>query len=55
MSEKLQHELDKNRFWIVKKGFIIILITMILIIASLLYLKIDNVSILEMIFKYYFK
>lgn len=55
MENNLQKELDRNRFFIVKNGFILIIIITGLIFVSLSLLKIDNQSILELVFKYYFR
>ena len=55
MNSNLKKELDKNRFSIVKYGLIYILVTTTSVILSLILIKIEGVSILEMVIKYYFK
>ncbi len=55
MANNLQNELDKNRFFIIKNGLVLIIITTGLIYMSLSLLKIENLSILELVFEYYFR
>ncbi len=55
MNSNLKKELDKNRFSIVKYGLIYILATTAIVLLSLILIKIDGESILEMVVKYYFK
>ncbi len=55
MSNKLQKELDKNRFFIVKNGLIIMILVIILVLVMLALLKVEDESILSAVWKYYFK
>jgi len=55
MKGNLQRELAKNRFFIVKNGLFIVVFIIGLILISLYLLKIDNQSILLMVYKYYFR
>ena len=54
MDSNLKKELDKNRFSIVKYGLIYILGTTVAVLFSLVLIKIQGESILEMVIKYYF-
>ena len=55
MNANLKKELDKNRFSIVKYGLIFILITTGLVFLSLILIKIEGESILEMVVRYYIR
>jgi hypothetical protein len=55
MNSNLKKELDKNRFSIVKYGLVYILVTTAAVLISLMLIKIEGESILEMVINYYFK
>ena len=55
MNDHLKKELDKNRFLIVRHGLFFILLTTGLILLSLILIKIEGESILEMVIKYYLR
>ncbi len=53
MENNLEKELDKNRFAVVKYGLIILTLVIILILYTLVILKIDGESILNLVIDYY--
>lgn len=55
MKDRIQHELDNNRLWTVKYGFIIILSVIIFSLLILYFLKIEGDSVLYWIYKNYMK
>jgi uncharacterized membrane protein YpjA len=54
MSDKLEEELNRGHFGLVKYGLWIIILTIVLILVGLSILKIGQQSILEMVIDYYF-
>ncbi|MDD5014896.1 MAG: hypothetical protein PHW73_07320 [Atribacterota bacterium] len=55
MEEQLQKELEINKYFFMKHGYIIIIITIVLIAASFLIIKIDHKSLFQMTIEYYFR
>lgn len=52
MKRSFEKELDNSRLTIVRYGFLIMLIITILLGLSLVFLKIDEKPILEIVYKY---
>ena len=52
MKSDFEKELDNNRLTIVRHGFLIMFIMTLFLGGALMFLKIDNQSILEMVIDY---
>ncbi|MDC7995438.1 hypothetical protein [Altibacter sp. HG106] len=52
-TKKLQKELDRNRFMVVRYGLYFILATITLVLVLLGFISIDGKSILQMVIDYY--
>lgn len=55
MKEKLQKELEINKYFVMKHGYLIILITIALVMASFFIIKIDHKSLFQMTKEYYIR
>jgi hypothetical protein len=55
MKEKFQEELGNKNYFVMKYGYVIILIVTALILFSFLLIKIDNKVLFQMIKEYYFR
>ncbi len=52
-AKKLQKELDRNRFMVVRYGLYFILATIVIVLVLLAFITIDDKSILQMVIDYY--
>tara|TARA_B100001146_G_scaffold224848_1_gene244487 strand:- start:27102 stop:27275 length:174 start_codon:yes stop_codon:yes gene_type:complete len=52
-AKKLQKELDRNRFMVVRYGLYFILATIVIVLVLLGFITIDDKSILQMAIDYY--
>jgi hypothetical protein len=55
MKDNFQKELSGNNYFLLKYGYLVIIIIVALLIWALFIVKINNVSILQMIERFYYR
>jgi hypothetical protein len=55
MKDNFQKELTSNNYFLLKYGYLIIIVIVALLIWALLVVKINDISILEMVKRFYYR
>ena len=55
IKEKFEKELSSHKFFLLKYGYLVILVVVLLLVAGLNIIKINDISVFQMIGKYFWR